>query len=453
MHRGFFISLLITLLSLPQGSLAQAQDFAGRTSEFVLANGLKLVVHEDHRAPVVINQVWYRVGSAWEPPGRTGVSHVLEHLMFKGTTNLAAGEFSRLISRVGGQENAFTSADYTGYYQQLAVEHLELALQLEADRMANLQIDDTEFARELEVVKEERRLRTDDQPTARFRERLQATTYLASAYGQPVIGWMHDLDKLQAADARDWYQRWYAPNNAILVVCGDVEPSAVLKLVQKYFGSIPNRPVSQPPQLLEISEPGERQLQAHMAVQLPQLTLSWNVPGMRTVAEPWESHALRMLAGVLDAGFSARIESELVRGTEIALQAGAHYDQFARGDSLFSLSGTPNPPTEARMHQLEAALHEQIRRLQETLASPEEMARVRAQVVASMVFSHDSLHGRANMIGSLEAMDISWRALDEYVPAIQAVTAEQVRDVARRYLVRQNLTTGRLLPAQTKESP
>ncbi len=450
MQKGFVFTLLLLCCSTPVAAL-EVRSFASRTSEFVLGNGLKLVVHEDRRAPVVINQVWYRVGSAWEPPGRTGVSHVLEHMMFKGTTHLQPGQFSELIARVGGQENAFTNTDYTGYYQQLAVEHLELALQLEAERMANLRLDEEDFARELDVVKEERRLRTDDQPPARFRERLRATAYLASAYGQPVIGWMHDLDRLTVKDIRRWYEDWYAPNNAVLVVCGDVVAKDVLVLAEKHFGGIPARDLAEPPALLEIARPGSRQLQVRMPVQLPQVSLTWNVPGFRTAPEPWESHALRMLAGVLDAGYSARIESELVRGSELALGAGASYDQFARGDSLFTLSGTPNPPTEAGLEALEAALHAQVRRLQETLADADELSRVRAQVLAGLVFSHDSLHGRANMIGSLEAMGISWRVLDEYIPAIEQVTAEQVRDVARRYLVAENLTTGRLLPESADE--
>ncbi len=444
MAKGIIASLLLVLSSTC--AALEVRSFASRTTEFTLANGLKLVVHEDRRAPVVVNQVWYRVGSAWEPPGRTGVSHVLEHMMFKGTQNLQPGQFSELIAGVGGQENAFTNTDYTGYYQQLAVPHLELAMQLEAERMANLQIEDAEFAKELDVVKEERRLRTDDRPPARFRERLRATAYLASAYGQPVIGWMHDLDRLTPDDARRWYQDWYAPNNAILVVCGDVRADEVLTLAQKYFGAIPSRRIAAPPVLLETRQPGERTLEARMPVQLPQVSLAWNVPSISTVEQPWESYALRMLAGVLDGGYSARVESELIRGQGLALSAGASYDQFARGDSLFSISGTPNPPDAGGLARLERALHEQVLRLQSTLADEEELSRVRAQVMAGMVFSHDSLHGRANMIGSLEAMGISWRVLDEYLPAIEAVTAEQVRNVARRYLIPQNLTTGRMLP-------
>ncbi len=417
-----------------------------RTHESVLSNGMKIVVREDHRAPVVVSQVWYRVGSTYEPPGMTGLSHVLEHMMFKGTKHLEPGEFSKIVARFGGQENAFTSRDYTGYYQVLAAEHLELSLQLESERMQNLRIDDAEFAKEVEVVKEERRLRVDDRPDSAFYERFLATAHLSSSYRQPVIGWMHDLDHMQPDMLRDWYQRWYSPGNALLVVVGAVDPANVFQLAQKYFGNIPQRSVPAPREPLEIEHPGERRIRVHLRTELPRLYVAYNVPSVATAEHDWEPYALRMLAGVLDEGYSARFESELVRGSETALSAGVSYSPFSRGDALFTISGVPNIGRGQSNAALEEAFREQVARISTEPPSAAEMQRVRAQVIAGLVFHQDSLNAQANLVGSLESMGLSWRLLEDYVPRLEAVTPQQVSEVAARYLVAERRTTGELLP-------
>ena len=249
--------LLLMVLCLP--SLASAST-APATHEFTLDNGLKLIVREDHRAPVAVSQLWYKVGSSYETPGKTGLSHALEHMMFKGSAKLGPGESSRILRELGAEENAFTSDDYTAYYQVLASDRLSVAFELEADRLASLRLPPEEFKREIEVIKEERRLRTEDNPSAKAYERFQALAFPASGYHTPTIGWMADLERMTVEELRAWYETWYVPNNATLVVVGDVVPSEVHALAQRYFGSIAQRPLPAAQIPLELSTPGERLL-------------------------------------------------------------------------------------------------------------------------------------------------------------------------------------------------
>lgn len=437
---GLFIGLALSLIMCSPAVLAEA------THEFALDNGLQIVVREDHRAPVVVSQLWYRVGATYEPPGLTGVSHVLEHMMFKGTQNLGPGEFSSIVARFGGKQNAFTSADYTGYYQVLAANHLELSLQLESERMQNLLLDETELRKELEVIKEERRMRVDDRPNSQFMERFRATAHVASSYQQPVIGWMHDLDTMSMQAIRDWYKRWYAPNNATLVVVGDVQPAEVLALAEKYFGALAPSELPQVVQPREIATPGLRRMQVELRSELPTLTLGFNVPSLTTLDQPWEAYALRMLAGVLDEGYSARFESELVRGAEIAVSAGVSYSPFSRGDTLFVVSGIPNTARGVGTPELEAAFLGQVEKIQNTPPGPEELARIRAQVVSGLIFHQDSLSAQANLIGSLESIGLGWQVIDDYVSNLESVTPEQIQQVAKKYLVSANLTVAELVP-------
>ena len=281
--------------------------------EYKLANGMKVIVKEDHRAPVVVSQVWYRAGSMDELNGTTGVAHVLEHMMFKGTKAVPAGEFSKQIAAAGGRENAFTSRDYTAYFQQLQKSKLALSLKLEADRMHNLVLSPKEFAKEIKVVMEERRLRTDDKPQALVYEKLMAAAYQAHPYHHPIIGWMNDLENMTADDARDWYRRWYAPNNATLVVVGDVKPQEVLKLAERYFGKI--KPVALPqrkPQA-EPEQRGIKRVTVKAPAKLPYLAMGYHAPALRDPDKDWEPYALEVLAGVLDGNASARLNQALVR--------------------------------------------------------------------------------------------------------------------------------------------
>lgn len=440
--------LLISLTATPlmaETESAQARPSAAeRTFEHTLDNGMKIIVREDHRAPVMVSQVWYRVGSSYEHAGVTGVSHVLEHLMFKGTPKVPSGEFSKLISQYGGSENAFTSYDYTGYYQIMSANNLPLSLELEADRMTNAIMPDDEFAKEIMVVKEERRLRTDDKPNSVAYERFMAAAYLSSGYHNPVIGWMHDLDNMTAQDARDWYKKWYVPNNAILVVVGDVKSTEVFELAAQYFGPIPKGTTPKRPLNKEVTGLGERRLSVDIPAQVPALYIGYNTPGINTAENPTDIYALRMLAGVLDGGYSARIETEMVRNQRITTSAGAGYGGFSLGDTLFYLSGVP-----AEGHtiaQLETAFEEQIDRLQTELAEPEELERVKAQIISGLVYQQDSISSQANQIGRMESIGRSWKEADEMLDKLSAVTPEQIQAVARKYLIDANKTVTILNP-------
>ena len=429
--------LLLVALLWPALALAQVHEFR-------LDNGLKILVKEDHRAPVVVAQIWYKVGSSYEHLGITGISHVLEHMMFKGTAKHPAGEFSRIIAENGGRENAFTGRDYTAYFQQLEKSRLPVSFELEADRMRNLTLPPEEFKKEVAVVMEERRMRTEDKPTALTYEQFNAAAFVSSPYHNPVIGWMADLKSLTVADLRDWYARWYAPDNATLVVVGDVDPQAVLELARRYYGPLQPSKVAPPKPRTEIEQKGPRRITVRAPARLPYLIMGWQAPVLNTVEDEREAYALEVLAGVLAGGDSARLPKELVRGSQIAADADAGYDLYARQQSLFLLDGTP-----AEGHsvaELRKALLDQVERLKREPVSVAELERIKAQVVAGKIYEQDSVFYQAMQLGMLETVGLGWRKLDEYPDRIRAVTPQQVQAVARKYLIADHRTEAVLEP-------
>jgi zinc protease len=440
--------LLLSAFCMPLAVIAAEPQ---ATHEFQLDNGLKVIVREDHRAPVVVSQLWYKVGSSYETPGQTGLSHALEHMMFKGSRKLGPGEASRILRDLGAEENAFTSDDYTAYYQVLSRDRLAVAFELEADRLASLKLPADEFAREIEVIKEERRLRTDDKPTSLAYERFKAMAYPASGYHTPTIGWMADLDRMTVEELRHWYQAWYAPNNATLVVVGDVTKDEVQSLAQHYFGAIPRRDVPPAKAPRELAEPGERRIKLHVKTQLPSLLMGFNVPGIATSADAREIHALRLLSALLDGGYSARLPSRLERGQELVSGASAWYDAFARGDSLFMLSATPNVQKGVTLEQSEAGLWAQLDDLKRTPPSPDELARVRAQVIAGLVYERDSITSQATTIGQLETVGLSWTLMDKDLAALEAVTPADIQKAARTYFTPSRLSVAHILPEKAAE--
>ena len=451
---AILISSLFTLLLFTLTATFGAQATpATNTHEYQLANGLKLIVKEDHRAPIFVSQLWYRIGSSNESAGQTGVSHVLEHMMFKGTTKTKAGEFAELITRYGGTHNAFTTRDHTGYYQVMPNDRLELILELEADRMKNLRIDEEEFQRELNVVMEERRQRTDDRPTSLAFEHFTAVAFAGTGYSHPVIGWMKDIEGLTAEQAMDWYKLWYAPNNATLVLVGDLNPAQVFEQVKRQFGSIPRSALPQSKPITGLGyRSGQRRIEMQLKIRMPHLYLGFRVPNVITAEHSWEPYALEMLIGVLDGGFSARIEKELVRGSEIASSAGAHYSLYSRGDSLLMITGIPNQQKGFSLDDLEAALLKQLNQFKTGLVSEDELKRVRAQLISQRVFSQDSITAQANRIGRIESLGRSWRTLEDETAQLQAVTAEQIQQVAQKYLSADAITAARLLPIKPAPS-
>jgi zinc protease len=438
------LSALLLLAVAPLYAAAPAAAPDSTTQEQTLGNGMKVIVREDHRAPVAVTQVWYKVGSSYEPGGLTGVSHVLEHMMFKGTARLGPNEFSRIIADNGGEENAFTGSDYTAYFQTMAADRIEVSFRLEADRMRNLRLDPAEFAKEIEVVKEERRLRTDDQPQAALYEQFNATAYLAHPYRNPIIGWEDDLATMTVDDLKDWYRRWYQPSNATLVVVGDVDPARVFSLARRYFGGLPGGRVTPPKRQMEPPQRGERRLELKAPAEVPVVLMGYQAPAASADAAYWEPYAMEVLAGVLDGGESARLASQLRRGREIAAGVGAGYRAFQRAPGMFLLQGTPAPGH--TVEELEQALRGQISALAQTPVAADELDRVKAQVVAAEVYQRDSVFYQAMRIGLLETIGIGWPVGEDYVRRIRAVTPEQVQQVALRYLGEDKVTVGVLRP-------
>jgi len=427
-------------------SLAGAQE----VQEYVLNNGLKLLVKEDHRAPVVVSQVWYKVGSSYEHDGITGVSHALEHMMFKGTRKYGEGEFSRIIAENGGNENAFTADDYTGYYQMMEKSRLPISFELEADRMRNLTLPAEAFEKEIEVVKEERRLRTEDNPNAAMREVAAATAFQTSPYRQPIIGWMADLDSMKVEQLRDWYKLWYAPNNATVIVVGDVSAQEVYKLARKYFGPLKKESITPPVPRPEVSQSGIKRVVVKRVAEIPRIMMAYKVPGLKSSleqgseVEAWEPYALEVLAGILSGGSSARFESRLVRGQEIADGLGSSYQMAGRLDGLFTIGGTP---AQGRtVAELESAIRQQIEELQQAEVTEQELQRVKAQVVSSDVYERDSVYYQAMILGIFETVGLGWQLADEYVGRIQEITAAQVQAVARKYFIDDRVTVAVLEP-------
>jgi len=437
MQTSLFKSLaVIVLLS---AVAAHAEVF-----EKTLSNGLKVVIKEDHRAPVVVQQVWYRAGSIDERTGTTGVAHVLEHMMFKGTKKVPAGEFSKRIAAAGGRENAFTNDDYTAYFQQLEKSKLPLAMELEADRMQNLDLSQAEFAKEIKVVMEERRMRTDDEPHALLNEKLMAAAYQEHPYKNPVIGWMNDLLAMNASDAREWYQTWYAPNNAILVVAGDVKADEIFKLAQKYYGPIKAHKLPERKPQNEPAQTGIKRIVIKAPAELPFLVMAYHAPQLLDAEKDWKPYALEVLSGILDGNESARLNKSLVREQQLASSAGAGYDSTSRGPGMFELEGTPS--TGKTVAELEAGLREQIALLIKDGVSEEELKRVKAQVMSSEVYKRDSLFYQAMQIGQLEAIGLGSKAIPIMLRKLQEVTAQQVQDVAREFLQDDNLSVAVLDP-------
>lgn len=423
---------------------ALAQPALANPFETTLANGMKLIVKEDRRAPSVVHMVWYRAGAMDEPDGVSGVAHVLEHMMFKGTEEVGPGEFNKRVAALGGRDNAFTGKDYTAYFQQVPPAHLSAMMALEADRMQNLVLTDEEFARELEVVKEERRLRTDDQPRALVFEQLMATAYQAHPYRRPVIGWMTDLEAMQPEDARAWYRRWYAPNNAYLVVVGDVDHREVFRQAEQHYGAIPARELPARRSSAEPVQRGPRAAVVKAPAELPYVAMAWHVPALRDPEHDREAYALDVLAAVLDGYDGARLTRNLVRDRQIAVSAGASYDTGNRGPALFHLHGVPAAGTTP--DALAAALRAELQRIRDEGISAQELARVKTQAIAAQVYKRDSLMGQAMEIGYLESAGMSWRDEKRLLDGLRAVTAEEVQAVAKRYFDDLSLNTARLEP-------
>ncbi|CAH9019166.1 putative zinc protease [Candidatus Nitrosacidococcus sp. I8] len=436
----FLISLSVIAGSSPSWA-------STKVSEFTLENGLTLLVKEDHRAPVMVSQVWYKVGSSYEYGGITGISHMLEHMMFQGTKTLKPNEFSQIISAHGGEENAFTGRDYTAYFEQMASDQLPVSFRLEADRMRNLLLQTKELDKEREVVMEERRMRTEDNPNALTYENFNSVAFLSSPYHHPIIGWMDDIKNYNIDDLKAWYQKWYAPNNATVVVVGDVDPNQVYGLVKQYFGNLKPEKITPPKPQKEIIQIGSREVVVKTPAKIPYLLLGWKVPIINTIEnqeDKWKAYALEVLSGVLDGGESSRFSKDLVRGSQIAANAGVDYNLYARSTDQLVISGTPT--SGHTIEELEKALLVQVEKLQKELVSNQELERIKNQVIAHQVYEEDSIFYQAMQLGTLATVGLDWRLIDEYVDQVSAITPEQIQMVAKEFLIENNQTRGELIP-------
>ena len=433
---------LCAVLLLPAGAWAAAD--ADNTFETTLANGMRVVVREDHRAPTAVQMVWYRVGSIDERDGVTGVAHVTEHMMFKGTPSVGPGEFNRRVAAVGGRDNAFTSTDYTAYFQQVPATQLKTVMALEADRMRHLTLEPAGYSKEIQVIMEERRMRTDDQSSARVHEAMNAVAWQAHPYRRPVIGWMSDLEQMTVADVRDWYRRWYVPNNATLVVVGDVSHQQVFGWARQTYGAIPARALPERKQYEEPMQAGKRQLDVKAPADLPLLVMGWKVPRLNDPRKDLDPYALEMLAQILDGHDAARLPTALVKEQQVAVSVDTSYDSTNRGPSMFMLQASPRPGH--TVDQLEQAIRGALAEVANKGVTEQELTRARSQLRSSEVYKKDSMMGQAMEIGMLETLGYGWQASPLMLDKLNQVTVADVQRVAQSYFKDDQLTIARLVP-------
>ncbi len=445
--------LWVSLATASAQATSALESPSVQAQQFTLANGMSLIVKPDRRAPTAVHMLWLRVGSMDEVDGASGVAHVLEHMLFKGTPSVPAGEFSRRVAALGGRDNAFTSLDYTGYYQQIPANRLADVMQLEADRFAHNQWPDEEFRKELEVVKEERRMRTEDNPRALMHEALNATAFVASPYRRPIVGWMSDLDALKPDDARAFYQRWYVPANAAVVVAGDVDVGEVRRLAEKYYGSLPGRALPERKPREEPVQTGVKRITFKAPAEQALVTLAFKVPSFQSFEggpDEADALALTVLSAVLDGYSGARLERALTQGPDrVADSAGADNGLWGRGPQLFTLSGVPAQGKTAA--QVETALREQVARIATEGVSEAELNRVKTQWVASEVYKLDSVFNQARELGSNWVQGLPLNASERLIERLRDVTADQVKAVAGKYFGDDQLTVAQLLPQPLKK--
>jgi len=437
-------SILALAAALAAAFVAPASAADNKVADYKLSNGLELVVIPDHRAPVVTHMIWYKVGAADEVAGHSGLAHFLEHLMFKGTAKHPAGEFSQVVARLGGQENAFTTSDYTGYFQRVPSADLATVMAFEADRMTGLQLTDEVVLPEREVILEEQNQRVGNNPRARLSEQIAAALYLNSPYGRPVIGWRHEMEQLTRDDAIGFYRRFYGPNDAVVVIAGDVAPEAALKLAEDTYGKVaprasiaprirPQEPKPVAARTLTLADP---------RVEMPVLQRDYLVPSFHT-AKPGQSEALEVLAHVLGAGSNSRLYRALVVDQKIAVAAGAWYESSALDESRFGVFGSPKDGV--TLPQLETAIDGVIAEVATKGITAEELDRTRTRLIADAVYAHDSQASMARWYGSALTTGATVDDVTHWPDRIRKVTAEQVQDAARQWLDKRRSVTGYLI--------
>jgi len=417
-----------------------------KVTQTTLDNGLKIIIKTDRRAPVFISQLWYKVGASDESRPNTGISHMLEHMMFKGTHDYKVGEFSKIIARNGGDDNAFTSKDYTAYYQKMHRSKLELAIKMEADRMRNLTFSGAELEKERQVVIEERRLRVEDNPNAKVYENLRLISYnQKGAYHAPVIGFQADIENYRLNDLRQWYETYYAPNNATLVVVGDVDPQVVIQHARRYFGDYPSNPkINTIKRHASIAKMGQSKV-LKLKAKLPFYVLGFHVPSLRTAADQTQAYQLEMLAYILDNGLSKK----LIRHQQIASAINVGYRLYDKSNTLFTVSFIPAKGVDKQI--LIDAIKTQVKKLIEhPKLIEDELVRTKAQLEASFIFEQDLIHTQAYYLGMLETVGLGIDKMFEYVDKMNEIKAKDVSNVAKQYLDFSQVNTVELITQEIK---
>jgi zinc protease len=440
MVNGIIFSLLFYFFLIP---LSEA-GLREQVFETALPNGLKVILLENHKAPLITFQVWYRVGSRNEEWGRTGLSHMLEHMMFKGTKKIGPEEFSRIVQENGGNDNAFTSRDFTAYFENLSADRIQVAIDLESDRMQNINLREEDFRTERMVVMEERRLRTEDSPTAYLQEQMETTAFQIQPYHWPIIGWMEDIARFTIEDLKAYYKTYYNPVNAFLVVVGDFKKEELLPKIEKAFGSYPKGVTPHQERDRDPPQTGERRIMVKKEAQLPFIVMGYHVPNLR---EP-DSYVLEVIATILSGGKSSRFYQSLVRDKRLVLSADAGHSLLARDPSLFYISAEVLPGK--GIAEVEKALDQEVERLKKEPMGEHELEKVKNQLEAAFVFGQDSLFYQAMLLAQHE-IALNWRAIDNYIPSIRKVSPEDIQRVANRYLIPDNRTVGILIPLPSKE--
>lgn len=441
--------LLFALLALLAGCIHAARtepvSQEGNIHEEVLSNGLKVIVLKDPSAPLAVFQIWYDAGSINEPIGRTGLSHLLEHMMFKGTSRYGPKMFSQIIKRAGGIDNAGTSKDFVYYYQKLAPDRLSLSIEMEADRMRNLIMDPQDMLAERNVVMEERRMRYDDDPQNLVYEEVVATAFKNHPYRWPVIGWMEDLQRITRDDLWNYYRTRYAPNNAFIIVAGNIDVPSIMAKIKQEFGEIPPGPAIRKLDVVEPEQRGEKRVSVRKEAELPYVLSAYKVPSLPEK----DSYALDVLAAILSGGKSARIYRRLIDEKRIALSAGAGYSSTDRFPFLFYLYGTALPGKS--IEEVEKGLYEEVEKIKTQPPSEMEMQKAMNQIESDFIMNQDSIFYQAMILAEFELLG-DWRMRDAYLPGIQSVTAEDVQRVAQKYLIADRRTVGILIPVKNNKS-
>lgn len=444
------LALLLTTATLPAS--AQTAETKQDVADFTLGNGMEVVVIPDHRAPIVTHMVWYKIGSADEPPGKSGIAHFFEHLMFKGTAKHKAGEFGAKIAEIGGSENAFTSYDYTAFYQTVTPDALETMMDFESDRMRNLILTDDVIGPERNVILEERRQRIEGSPDALLGEEVQATLYENHPYRIPVIGWMHEMEQLNRKEAVEFYDKYYAPNNAVLVVSGDVEPAKVREMAEKTYGKVARGP-DLPPRVRPTEPRKDTKRTVTLSderVTVPSYSKAWVVPSYHR-AENGEAEALDLLSEILGGGARSRLYQKLIVADGVATEAGAFYDGNSLDDTSFTVYGAPRETD--GLNALETGIDTEIARIVKDGVNDQELEKAKNRYLRGMIFARDKQASMANLYGGALTTGSTVKDVQEWPDKVRAVTAAQIQAVATKYLRPEIAVTGYLLPKEGATPP